>query len=47
MSSLYVLLNFKIPKVLYKYLAYSYQEINGSILGLFGFEVLKLSPLSD
>ena len=38
MSSLYVLLHFRIPEQLYRYLAYTYQELNKSILELFGFE---------
>ena len=36
MSSLYVLLNFRIPEMLYRYLAFSYNELNRSILELFG-----------
>lgn len=39
MSSLYVLLHFRIPEHLYRYLAYIYHELNKSILELFGFEL--------
>ena len=37
MSSLYVLLHFRIPEQLYRYLAFIYHELNRSILELFGF----------
>ena len=37
MTSLYVLLNFELPEILYRYLAFSYQQINENILRLFGF----------
>ena len=47
MSSLYVLLNFKLPEALYKYLAFSYEQINQEVLGLFGFQLAELDPLSD
>ena len=36
MSSLYVLLNFKIPQELYNYLAFAYEQINQNILIMFG-----------
>ena len=44
--SLYVLLNFKIPVQVYDYFASVYEQLNSSILSLFGIEV-KLAPFSD
>lgn len=39
MSSLYVLLNYKIPKNIYKHLVQVYGYVNGNLLDLFGFSV--------
>ena len=47
MSSLYVLLNFELPEILYRYLAFSYQQINEDVLRIFGFQLTELNPLSD
>lgn len=47
MSSLYVLLNFPLPEVLFRYLSFSYEQINQNVLNLFGFEMTEMRPLSD
>ena len=46
LCSLYVLLNYPIPKQLYQYLASVYEQLNESLLAIFGVEV-SLGPFSD
>ena len=38
LSSLYILINFPIPKYVYDYLDVIYQSLNSNILRLFGFK---------
>ena len=46
MSNIYVLLNFRIPEQVYRYLAYFYQEMNKDLLTLFGIEI-KIRPFGE